>query len=142
MSLIQPALTQYLLSLTELTDVVDEKIHAAGEVPTGTKLPYLTWNKVDNVHTHHQGGSSGLAEPRLQLDIWAGTEYEAALTFDILRRNMDGFVGTWGTGADEVTVRVSILETDREDYSPPDDGTQEGAHRASGDFLVWFDEGG
>jgi len=142
MSLIQPALFQFLSSITELTDVIETKIYPAGAVPTGTQLPYLTWNKTDNVHTHHQGGSSGLAEPRLQLDIWATTEYAAALTFDILRRNLDGFVGTWGVGADEVTIRVSILETDREDYSPPDDGTQRGAHRASGDFLVWFVEGG
>lgn len=142
MSLIQPGLSEYLLSITELTDIVDQKIHAFGEVPTGTQLPYVTWSKIDNLHTNHQGGSSGLAEPRLQLEAWAMTEYDAALIFDILRRNLDGFVGTWGTGADEVNIRVAILENDREDYSPPDDGTQQGAHRASGDFLVWFVEGG
>ena len=142
MSLIQPAFYQYLSSIAELTSVINEKIYPAGVVPTGTQLPYLTWAKTDNVHTNNQGGSSGLAQPRIQIDTWGVTEYEAALIFDIVRRNLDGFKGVMGTGVDEVTVKVSLLENDREENSPPDDGTQQGGYRASGDFLVWFVEGG
>ena len=142
MSLIQPAFYQFLSGITELTTEIGDKIYPAGSVPTGTQLPYLTWSKVDNLHTNNQGGSSGLAEPRIQVDIWGEIEEDAALIFDIVRRNLDGFRGTMGTGADEAEVKVSFLENDREEYSPPDDATQQGAYRASGDFMVWFVEGG
>ncbi len=142
MTLIQPAFYQFLSGIAELTTAISDKIFPAGAVPTGTQLPYLTWGKVDNIHTNHQGGSSGLAEPRIQIDIWGVTEYEAALIFDIVRRNLDGFRGTMGTDPDDAEVQVAFLENDREEYSPPDDATQQGAHRASGDFMVWFTEGG
>lgn len=142
MSIIQPPLYQFLLSITELTAVIGDRIYPAGAVPTGTQLPYLTSSKVDNVHTNHQGGSSGLAQPRIQIDTWGEIEEDAALVFDIVRRNLDGFRGVMGTDPDDAEVKVAFLENDREAYNPPDDATQQGGYRSSGDFMVWFVEGG
>ena len=142
MSIIQPGLFEFLSAIVELTEEIEDKIYPDGEVPTGTQMPYLTYVKDDNLHTNHQGGSSGLAEPRIKINIWGVTEEQAALIFDIVRRHLDGFRGTMGTGANEIVVKVAVLEADREGYVPPDDGTQVGAYRASGDFLIWFGEGG
>lgn len=142
MSLIQPAFYEFLSGITELTAEIQDKIYPAGAVPTGTKLPYLTSSKVDNLHTNHQGGSSGLAEPRIQVDVWGEIEEDANRIFDIVRRNLDGFRGVMGTDPDDAEVKVAFLENDREEYNPPDDATQQGGYRSSGDFMIWFVEGG
>ena len=139
--MIQPAFFEFLSGIVELTTEINDKIFPTGAVPTGTQLSYLTWVIVDNDHVHHQGGPSGLANPRIQVDVWASTEFEAARIFDIVRRNLDGFIGTMGTGGNATTVRVVVIDSDREEYNPPDDATQMGVHRASGDFLIWFVEG-
>ena len=58
----------------------------------------------------------------------------------ILRKALDVFRGDMGDTVG-TTVRSIELDSSREEYLPPDDATEEGVHRASGDFLVWFVEG-
>lgn len=135
-SVIQVSMSEFLLANTNLTAEVQQKIYPAGEAPTKTQKPYITWQIIDDPHTHHQGGASGLENPRFQFDVWAISEYDAGRIFKILRLELDGFRGEMGE-TNKTTVRAAFLDTSREDYRPPDDGTEEGSHRASGDFLVW-----
>lgn len=139
--MIQVSLKQYLFGYTDLTDEIAEKIYPFGSVPTGTEYPYMTWQIIDNLHVHNQGGASGLANPRLQTDIWSLTEYEAALIMDILRKALDMFRGSMGDLPDQTEVRLIAIDSDNEQYTPPGDMTQQGAYRATADFLIWFEEG-
>lgn len=139
--MIQVSLYEYLISVTELTDKVGNKIYPFGAVPTGTDLPYITWQIIDNLHVHNQGGASGLANPRLQTDIWTVAEYDAALIMDILRKALDMFRGPMGDLPNQTEIRLIAIDSDNEQYTPPGDMTQQGAYRARADFLIWFVEG-
>ena len=137
--MIQVSLYQYLLSVTDLTDEIGTRIYPFGSVPTGTVRPYLTWSIIDNLHVHNQGGASGLANPRLQTDIWADTEYDAARIMDILRKALDVYRGPMGD-PDITEVRLISIDSDNEQYIPPGDMTQQGVYRTRADFLIWFVE--
>ncbi len=139
--MIQKSLFEYLITVTDLTDEVQQKIYPFGSVPTKTDFPYITWQIIDNIHVHNQGGASGLANPRLQTDIWSATEYEAARIMDILRKALDMFRGPMGESPDQTEVRLIAIDSDNEQYTPPGDMTQQGAYRATADFLIWFVEG-
>ena len=131
---------EFMAAQATLTAVVGQKIYPFGETPTGTPLPYVTYQIIDNLHVHNQGGPSGLANPRLQIDSWAETEYDAALLAKIIRLILDGFRGTMGDPGNETIVRVAVNDSDNEQFSPPNDATQKGAYRVQADFLVWFVE--
>lgn len=139
MSIFQESLWQFLKTTTAITDELAERQYPAGSVPTGTPLPYLTWQKIDNVHTHHQGGASGLANPRYQFDIYAVSEAEAERIMQVFRKELDMFRGEMGDTT-KTPVRLIAIDSDSEQYQPPKDGTQEGAHRSTADFLVWHVE--
>ena len=134
--MINVSMKEYLFSRPLLTAEVDEKIYPAGGAPTKTPKPYITWQIIDDPHTYHQGGPAGLENPRFQFDVWAESEYDAARIFNILRLELKSFRGEMGVD-NKTLVRGLYLDSSREDYRPPDDGTEEGSHRASGDFIVW-----
>lgn len=134
--MIEVSVRQFLLSKAVLTAEVGSNIRPAGGFSTKTPLPYISWQIIDDPHTHDQGGASGLENPRFQFDVWADSQYNASRIFKILRLELDGFRGEMGV-ADKTTVRGVFLDTSRGDNVPPDDGTEEGVHRASGDFVFW-----
>lgn len=138
--MIQISLNEWLLDQTELTDELGAKMYPLGEVPEGTDEPYLTWQLIDRPHVHNQGGASGLANPRIQFDIWAESEYDAARIMDILILLLDTFRGTMGT-TDTTIMRLIAIDTDGELYTPPTDSRQTGAFRSTADFLFWNVEG-
>ncbi len=134
--MIEVSLKEFLYASTSLTAEVAQRMFPAGGVPTKTQLAYITWQTIDDPHTHDQSGASGLENPRFQFDVWADSQYNAKRIFKVLRLELDRFRGEMG-GANKTTVRGVFLDTSRDDYLPPDDGTEEGVHRASGDFVVW-----
>jgi len=134
--MIQVSIYQYLLEQVALVAEVGDRIYPAGGAPTPTARPYITWQIIDDSPTHVQGGATGLHNPRFQFDVWADSEYDAARIFTILRKALDVFRGEMGDTV-LTTVRSIELESSREEYLPPDDATEEGVHRASGDFLVY-----
>jgi len=142
--LLHPALYEYMSSITGLTDILgtgdDFRFYPFGNVQKSVDMPYLTYFIADNEHVHCQGGGAGLTNPRVQLDAWANSKLEAAEIIDICRLALDSFRGTWGTGDNEITVRLSFIDSDREDFTPPTDGSEIGYYRAQADFMVFFVE--
>lgn len=138
--LFQSSFYQFMVAQAELTAEIGTKIYPFGSTPTKTILPYVTWQIIDNLHVHNQGGASGLANPRLQIDTWAETESAAALINKIIRRILDTFRGTMGDPGNETIVRLAAIDSDNEQFSPPNDATQKGAYRVQADYLVWFVE--
>ena len=138
--MIHPALVEYLMSVSDVTDEISDRFYPFGGAPIGGDRPFATYFIDDNLHVQNQGGPSGLANPRVQIDIWSDSKLEAARILDIFRIALDNFRGTMGTGANERTVRKIVIDADREDFAPPTDGSEKGFYRASADFLVWFVE--
>lgn len=138
--MIQVSLKQWLFGQTGLTDELGTRIYPLGSVPEPTIEPYLVWQLIDRPHVHNQAGASGLANPRIQFDIWGESEYDAARIMDILISLLDTFRGTMGD-PDETTVRLVAIDTDGELYTPPTDSRQMGAFRSTADFMFWNVEG-
>ena len=136
----QISLSEWLLAQTELTDELSTRIYPQGEVPQEATKPYLVWQLIDRPHVHNQGGSSNLANPRIQFDIWDDNEYDPARIMDILISLLDTFRGTMGT-TDETIMRLVAIDTDGELYTPPTDSRQRGEFRSTADFLFWNVEG-
>ena len=139
--MIQISLNDWLQAQTELTDELGSRMYPIGAVPEPTPKMYLTWQMIDRPHVHNQDGSSNLANPRIQFDIWAESEYDAARVMDILISLLDTFRGTMGDNPNETTIRLIAIDTDGELYTPPTDSRQMGAFRSTADFLFWNVEG-
>jgi len=120
--------------------LVSTRIYPAGRVEQGAVLPYITIQKIDNLHTNHQSGSSSLAHARFQVDGWASTRVSAFKVYEAVKDVLDNFTGSLGDPSDPVDVKHAILDSDREDFLPPADASGRGAYRASMDFLFWHAE--
>lgn len=139
--MIHPALYEHVTSDSTITAKISDRFYPFGGAPIGADRPYATYFIDDNLHVQNQGGPSGLANPRVKIDIWSDSKLEAAEILDIFRISLDNFRGAMGTGANERTVRKIVIDSDREDFVPSTDGRETGFYRATADFLVWFVEG-
>jgi len=130
----------FMTTRATIVAVVQDKVFPFGATPTKRELPYITFQTIDNLHVHHQGGPSGLANPRLQIDMWHTSQSEAAKLSDIVRKELDGFRGTMGQPSAETEIRLIAIDSDNEEFDPLGDGAQQGAHRVQADYFVWFKE--
>ena len=138
--LFQTSFYAFMIAQPTIAAEVSERIFPLGSTPQGTEFEYITWQIIDNVHVHNQGGASGLANPRLQIDSWAETELVAARLSKIIRRVLDMFRGTMGEPGNETEIRLIVIDSDNETFVRPNDATQKGAYRVQADYLVWFVE--
>lgn len=137
---IQGALYTYLVNNTAVSALVSSRVYPAGNVPTSASMPYITYQRIDNVHERHMEGSAGLAHPRYQLNIVADTELEAHGVVEAVRGALDSFRGELGEGSNMATVRGAFLEDDRDLPQTPTDATEAGPHGVAMDFIIWHTE--
>lgn len=138
--MIHPALTEWVKANAALTALIDGRFYPFGSAPIGAPRPFLTYFIDDNLHVQHEGGASGLANPRVKFDASSDERLEAATVIDTLRKELDNFRGIMGTGGNAITVRKIVIDSDREDFVPSTDGRETGFYRSSADYLVWFVE--
>ena len=129
----------FMKTQATLTAKISERIFPLGGTPQGAPFPYMTWQIIDNLHVHSQAGPSGLANPRLQIDAWAETQFAASELAKIIRLILDGFKGTMGEPGNETKVRLISIDNDEQQFTPPNDATQTGAYRSQADYLVWYE---
>lgn len=138
--LFQTSFYDFMSNEATITAEVENRIYPFGSTPEKTPFKYITWQIIDNLHVHNQGGASGLANPRLQVDSWAETEIAAARLSKIIRLVLDMFRGTMGEPGNETEILLIAIDNDNEQFIPPNDATQKGAYRVQADYLVWFEE--
>lgn len=112
------------------------RVYPVGEVPTSAARPYITFQKISNTHTGHQGGGSGLAHARYQFNCWADTANAADVLADEVRKHLDYFTGDMGTAPNTVDVRVCVLDNDIDDFEQPTDASQVGRFVNRLDFVI------
>lgn len=109
------------------------------KMPQGMLLESIVYTRVSAQGDYHNGGPSGLARIRMQIDCWAPSLDAAASLADLVKERIEGFRGTmpYGSGSpsDELTVRGIFFDSEREDY---DDTAK--LYRVSRDYFVWFAE--
>lgn len=73
--------------VTELTMYPDE-------MEQDVELPGITYRRVTTERRYTHSGSSGLAKPRFQLDLWDATYLGVRQLANTLRIGIDGYHGT------------------------------------------------
>jgi len=137
---IEQAIYQEMADDNTVSDLVSTRIYRQGRTPTSATLPRITYGKVDNVHVRHQTAGSGLATSRFQVDCWADTPAEASTLYDAVRKALDNFRGTMGSGSYTATVKSSVLDNDSDGWVEPIEAGQEGPCRVTMDFIVTYTE--
>jgi hypothetical protein len=130
---IKTALYTYLSTQSAITGVVSTKVYP-GRAPTGASLPYITYSKLAEPPYHNFGGADIIANPTFEFECWANSDVTAESLMEALRNVLDGFRGTMAT----VDVRNIIMSSVDEDYTAPDDGSEQGIFRISADFEIWY----
>lgn len=136
---LQAAIWAELSDAAAVTALVGSDIYA-GRVPTSAGDTYISYTKISNVHVRHVDGGSGLATARVQVDCVAPKPDSAYNVYDAVRRTLDNFRGTLGTGSNTLTVRSCVLDNDREVWAQPVAARQEGPCREAMDFLITYVE--
>lgn len=135
---IRPALRAFLLGDTAIAAAVGgadgARVYPV-KLPQGTKAASIVYSRISARPDHTMAGPSGLARPRLQIDVWAPTANAATSLADLVKARLDGFAGLMGSGDDTVAVQGVFFADEREDF---DDNAV--LHRASKDYFFNFEE--
>lgn len=134
---IKQAIHVYLTGESLITDIVGGLIYyrtAPQNTPKGK--PYLTFQVIDSNSIHHQGGSSGTADTRVQIDSYSVDADEVESLASAVRIALDGFRGT----KNETFFNNVTLDNQIDDIEGPSAGRQFGIERTTQDFLVTHDE--
>jgi|GEM_PF-1681803 len=128
--LIEQGLMTFLLSQTDLTQHVGERIYFV-RADQDTQAPYIVVTKVSAIREHSHDGSSGLAHPRFQLAIFSTTYSMAKTIATALQTILDGYTGLM----DEVTVQAVFYDNETDSYE-----SDTGLFMITADYLIWHIE--
>lgn len=109
--MIEFALATHLKSRPVVTAAVGSRIYA-DKAPQDAARPYIVYEIAGGERHYHSTGSSGLMESEISLRLHESTYLKARQLYEIIRNEIDGFRGTWGS--------VAI---DRATLGPPVNGT-------------------
>ncbi len=127
-------LRTYLVSITAITDQVSTRVYP-DVLPQNATLPAIVYRMISSVPQHAHGQTTKLKQTRFQIDCIATTRLVANATSEIVRKNLDHYNGAAG----DDTVDISLSVSDRYDYEPPKDASDNGRYITSTDYMVWHD---
>ena len=130
---IETAITRHLTENAGLAGVLGGRVYPK-RMPQNPTYPTIVYHRISGAREHSHDGSSGLAHPRFQLDLWAKTHIAAKDLAEKVRAALDGYKGVMG-GVGGVDVNGVFLEDDDDGY---DDDLQVYWWRM--DFTLWHSE--
>lgn len=134
---IEEGLVYKLQNTAGITALVSTRTYNT-RIPEGATLPCITIQRISTprVHTHDSSGLTGTAHPRFQVDAWATTQASAKAINDAIIAVLNGFRGTFGTGASTVTVQGALVDSEDIEYVP-----DVNIYRSRTDWIIWHLEG-
>lgn len=101
--------------------------------PDRVALPYLTYQRISGARWRSIDGPSGMAQPRIQVDVWADRYDVSKSVAGAVRNALDGWRGTVAG----VRVGGIALEGDQDLF---EDEVDPPLYRVSLDFIVTHNE--
>ncbi|NFV79998.1 DUF3168 domain-containing protein [Magnetospirillum aberrantis] len=105
--------------------------------PTKVQTPYITYQRISGDRWRSCDGPTGTAQPRIQVDAYATTYAAAKALAKVIRKTLDGFIGTATTTEGPMRIGGISLETDQDLY---EDDVDPKLYRVQMDFMVTHDE--
>jgi hypothetical protein len=121
----EEALVARLQASPGVTALVGSRIYPM-QTPQLAVMPSITYQRISTVRIQGLRGSTGLADPRIQVDCWADTYPSAKAVATEVRKSLDG----WDDGdvSGLILGELDLLVTDGR------------RHRVSQDYSVWVNE--
>ena len=130
---IEAAITKHLTENAGVASVAAGRVYPK-HLPQNPTYPAIVYHRISGPREHSHDGSSGLAHPRFQFDLYAASHVACKDLAEKLRLALDAFKGTMG-GAGGVDVNGVFLEDDDDGY---DDDFKVFWWRM--DFILWHNE--
>lgn len=111
--------------------------YVAGDVPQNAAATRVTYQKISDVPTRHQGGKSSLDQARFQVNCYGANLSEAQAIATAVRTALEDVSGAFGEAGSTVDVPRIVLESQRHDFWQPADASERGGHIIIMDFMVW-----
>ena len=126
---IEEALKIYLLSKTEITDIIGDRLYPE-VLPQDVDFPALTYFEVSNPVFH----DVDIAYPRFQLSSWTKTYLEAKTLRNAIKEVMQRFKGVMGGGSG-VKVAQVVFENSFDMYD-----SETGIYHIPSDYKIIYRE--
>jgi hypothetical protein len=127
---ILPSLRTLFKATTAISPLVSEVYVNTAE--QSASLSYLLLTQIDNEFNLRLDGTGGLIFTDVDVDCKAATYVKAQTLADAVKAYFQDYTGTAG----DDTVKAVLLNGERSDYEPPQDGSAIGKHVISLDFNV------
>jgi hypothetical protein len=112
-----------LTNFAGLTALISTRVYPF-RLPVDVTLPAVTYQRIstprENTHDQENNGSDGcdLAMPRFQFTVWDDGFSGAKAVVKQLRKCLHGYTGTFGTGANTVSVYGVLSDNEVDNYDP------------------------
>lgn len=134
---IRAALRALMLSDAAVSSAVGGNRIYPGVLPQGQKSASVVQNLISELTDYHMQGASGLAEVRIQVDCWAGTQDAAVDLANKVKDAISGVSGAQAYGSnspqDSVTIHGIFADSARDDYD-----SEAQLHRRGRDYRVSY----
>ena len=138
--MIEAAIRQELVDDTAVAALAVARVYPQ-MAAQGAALPYLVYSRISTDRPRHLLSAAGITSARVQVDCYASTYSGAKTLADKVRLCLDGLRATTiGSGSSTLFVRHIALDSERDGFDNPIDGSQLGTHRIIQDFIVWSAE--
>lgn len=136
---LKAALHQYLAAQTSITTLVPAARIFRGRRNAGSALPAITYFRVSDIDENHQTAATGLAQCRMQFDVWASTDSGAEAIYAALRTKLHTLQNTTiGTTSNATVIDRIILEDAQDAADWPQDGSDSHVYNISTDAVIWY----
>lgn len=135
---LKSALFSYLSTTTGVTALVGSGTACRvypDMVPEGATTPYIRYRIISSEHVRNMTDASGFAMRRVQFDIFGTSALNVEAVFSALSNALEAKRGNIGT--ENLAVLSSGIETERDEYVAPVNGSQQSLSRRSVDFMIW-----
>lgn len=135
--MIEQGLRALLTSDVAVSPLVGNRVYPV-ILPQAVTYPAITYQTITAASTYSMDGSSELANPRMQLDLYASSFDGVTVLKAAVMKCLSGFVGTVGTPPVEIQGVFRVSETDA--FEQEIDGPGPRVWRKTLDFIIWHKE--
>lgn len=104
--------------------------------PNSAALPYIVFQRIDDIGRHHHRGAAGLPSASMQITVWGPNSPQETVNdaAEAVRLAMDGFQGEMG----DLDVRSALLEDQRDLVEDTTDGSEAFKWGIQHDYTITY----
>lgn len=128
------ALREYLIGISSVQTLVQGRIHPL-VLPPNPVFPCIRYVTTEEMRPESSKGGTGLVAATLQMDFFTKKYIDTYNLSQVVRKVLQGFVGTMGSSPNQVVVQNIVFSNGYEDFS-----NDVGNYRILHDYHIWYEE--